>query len=259
MSEGPLAGQTILVTRAKEQAQSLSTLIRKYGGTPLEVPLIAFKRPSNQEHIEQVKLALWRYQWLIFTSANGVRFFFENNQPFNKRSRSEVKIAVVGKKTEQMLQQFEITADLVPADYVAEGLVAALSGKVKKGDHIVVARGNLGRPLIIDELRQLGTYVEDLTVYETYWPKINSTFSDIIRQRPSYITFTSSSTIKHFVKALEQVNLDIATIESKIVCIGPVARKTAIQAGLKVEIMPSTYTIEAMIHAMIAHSKEDIF
>lgn len=257
MSTNPLAGKTILVTRAKEQAQDLSLLIAKQGGTAIEVPLIAFQAVSSKE-METAIHNVTTYQWLIFTSANGVRFFMEEWQKHrHDLTNVSLKIAVVGSKTKQMLEQYKLTADLVPDDFVAEGLVEALSGHVKKGDRILVARGNLGRKELITGLNDLGAVVDDVPVYRTIHPpeapdQLQKALSRV--KATDYITFTSSSTVHHFIKIIQAKGI---RIKGKVACIGPIAARTAENYGLTVDLVPNTYTIEDLIDLIILDSKEN--
>lgn len=260
MSEGPLAGKTVLVTRAKEQAQALSALIRREGGTAIEVPLLAFRPSIQSKRVDQSIQDIATYQWLIFTSANGVHFFMERYKMLHQSQvMPPVSIAVVGKKTEAALCRYQLKADLLPADYVAEELIAALEGKINIGDHILLARGNLGRSVLHDELARMGAHVNDVTVYETVCPK--SAKSDLQRvlqaqTRIDYVTFTSSSTVCHYVDLLKQLRLE-AQMQPKIACIGPIAAKTARDCGLNVDIIPPTYTIEGLVEQLIHDKKEE--
>ncbi|WP_227936698.1 uroporphyrinogen-III synthase [Alkalihalobacillus deserti] len=257
MSKNPLAGKTILVTRAKEQAQDLSFLISKQGGTAIEVPLIAFQAVSSQD-LESVIHNLKSYQWLIFTSANGVRFFIEELKKIRQHiQQGALKIAVVGTKTEQMLEYYQLKADLLPDHFVAEGLVEALAKQVVRGDRVLVARGNLGRKELIDGLTEVGAVVDDLSVYETvHPPEAKDKLEQVITSLGTldYITFTSSSTVHHFMEIIQEKGINV---QAKIACIGPIAARTAEKYGLTVDLMPSTYTVEHLVEQLILDSKEN--
>lgn len=261
MTRFPLAGKTVLVTRAKEQALALSKLIRRQGGEAIEIPLLAFQPSTDTEKLDWAIKDIANYQWLIFTSANGVRFFMERyNMIHQNELKLPVSIAVVGKKTEAALTHYQIKADLIPTDYVAEGLVDALAGIVSSGDRILLARGNLGRKVLNDELVRLGALVDDITVYETVCPK--SAKADLqkillAQTQIDYVTFTSSSTVSHYVEILEQLQSDGIQFQPKIACIGPIAARTAKDFGLTVDIIPPTYTIEALVEQLVFDTKEE--
>ncbi|WP_332689549.1 uroporphyrinogen-III synthase [Halalkalibacter lacteus] len=260
MSGGPLAGKTILVTRAKEQANDLSQLIKEQGGNAVEVPLIAFESSFSKE-IGQAIRQLKDYEWLLFTSANGVRFFIDHYKTVQRNEGfPAIKIAVVGTKTEEALKSYHLRADLLPKDFVAEGLIEALSPKVKKGDRVLVARGNLGRVELIQELTQLGALVEDLPVYETIHPKTATKELEAVlnnKVKIDYVTFTSSSQVHHFMNVLLDLGKELSEVGAKIACIGPIAARTARNYGLRVEIIPHTYTIEHLVEQIILDSKEE--
>lgn len=254
MSNLPLANKTILVTRAKEQAKELSDLIEDKGGTAIEVPLLSFEATTDTEQVKRAIHTINDFEWLVFTSANGVRLFMEQ---YSKRFRHKpcCRIAVVGEKTEMALNDFGLHADLVPKNYVAEALVEDLKGKIRKGDRILVARGNLGRPILIDELQAAGAEVTDLTVYKTVrdeqaYSALWQAFED---HKIDYVTFTSSSTVKHFVAAVDKLQLQ--KHHPTIACIGPIAEETATRLGLTVDVVPNVYTIEGLIDEIISHVK----
>ncbi|MET3507126.1 uroporphyrinogen-III synthase [Halalkalibacter oceani] len=258
MTELPLAGKRILVTRAKEQAEALSALIRRHGGTAIEVPLIAFQAPADGARSEAVLKQLDSYKWLVFTSANGVRFFFERLRELRLTGQSlPVNIAAVGSKTEAALSRYGLRADLIPESFVAEGLLEALSPKVERGDRLLLARGNLGRSLLPNELTKLGVQVEELIVYETVCPPSAKAELRAALEHTTldYVTFTSSSTVSHYAELLKELEAEGVTASAKIACIGPIAARTARHYRLSVDLMPAKYTIEALVEQLVLHTK----
>ncbi|KHF40966.1 uroporphyrinogen-III synthase [Halalkalibacter okhensis] len=258
MRNGPLAGKTVLVTRAKDQAQDLSRLIERHGGVAIEVPLIEFQS-TNHQHVQRTVSNLQNYQWLIFTSTNGVRFFMQQLQDVKQAfDFTAINIAVVGEKTKQTLESFGLKATIVPKEYVAEGLVEALRGHIKKGERVIVARGNLGRLDLIHQLSQMGAIVTDLFVYETVCPKLAKEQLHralIVHKKLDYITFTSSSTVMHYIKLHNQLKYEQREFQSTIACIGPIAAHTAVKNGLNVTIVPPIYTIEHLVEQIVIHSR----
>ncbi|MDT8859500.1 uroporphyrinogen-III synthase [Alkalihalobacillus sp. MEB130] len=260
MKKGPLAGKTILVTRAKEQAKELSDQIKQQGGIPIEVPLIAFQSIYR----DQVRYAInhiLEYDWIIFTSVNGVRFFmnqFQRNHQVDVLS--SLKIAVVGTKTEQYLTKWGLRANIIPDEYVAEGLIDSLKGNIKEGDKVLIARGNLGRAKLRLQLEELGASVLDVAVYETVCPieakqQLESVYQTI--GKLDYVTFTSSSTVTHYIQILIDLKREIDNSNSTVACIGPIAALTATKFGLRVDIVPHTYTIDHLVKEIVRHSKEE--
>ncbi|WP_017755988.1 uroporphyrinogen-III synthase [Calidifontibacillus oryziterrae] len=252
---GSLEGKRILVTRAKEQAKSFSGKIKELGGIPIEIPLIKFESIRNDENIKHYIDKIDSYDWLVFTSVNGVRFFFEyldkNNNTFTSTNRPQ--IAVVGKKTLQPLQQRGIKVDLIPEEYVAEGLIEAMSNKVLPNSRILIARGNLGRSILPEKLTELGMIVDDWIVYETVidYDKKSELLELLLTRSIDMITFTSSSTVTYFVDLLANSEWRDFLKGVQIACIGPITERTAIEAGICPDVVAMDYTIEGLIDAIV--------
>src|SRR5699024_5031796 len=126
-----LCGKRILITRAKEEAASFSRDIAMRGGIPVEIPVISFHRWNDATSVRHVLMRLHDYRWVIFTSANGVRFFFQWLREMKHNFPRGVKVAVVGMKTFDVLKRHGVTADIVPGEYVAEKLAECLKTKIK--------------------------------------------------------------------------------------------------------------------------------
>lgn len=248
-----LDGKTVLVTRAKEQAAELSTLIEENGGRSIELPLIAFEQAEPTPQLKKALQQLHVYRWLLFTSVNGVRFFMNYFNEYALQKETLPAIAVVGEKTEAALLKYGIQVDLTPNDYTAEGMVEALSGKIDKGDRILLVRGNRGRKVINEAAKKAGAILDDVTVYRTVFPKnAKEQFRKLIENETTidYVTFTSSSTVTHYADILSQLDM-ASTFQPKIACIGPIAANTARELGICVHIVPNTYTIDALVNELI--------
>ncbi|WP_062047904.1 uroporphyrinogen-III synthase [Bacillus sp. JCM 19034] len=256
MSERPLIGHRMLVTRAKEQAYVLSNAIKMAGGVPIEVPLIAF-RAVNEQLLKKEMKRLYEYDWLIFTSANGVRYTLQSYAEHIKQFRDHFQIAVVGEKTAEALLTYGLMADLLPSEYVAEDLLDTLHSKLKPTDKVLVARGQLGRATLIKGMVRKGIEVKEIVVYETYCPTNHLEFKCAMQLDPTFLIFTSSSTVRHFVQLCSDIGIELSSISSKIACIGPIAKKSAMQSGLKVDVMPRVYTIEALVEEIITYLEEE--
>jgi uroporphyrinogen-III synthase len=261
MNTAALAGKHVLVTRAIEQAQPLINRIEEAGGIAHVIPLLSFQAIEEAHHIEQVRNSLEHYQWLVFTSANGVRFFFEAFKEDHLRSIiKKANIAVVGHKTKAVLNQYGYQASLLPKHYVAEDLVLVLREHIKEGERVLLPRGNLGRAYLPKALSAYGIEVDDLTIYKTVCPDgakdhIQSLINEHILL--DVITFTSSSAVKHYTQILEGLELEDPFPYARIACIGPIAERTAQEYHLQVDITASTYTIEGLIEAISTYFKED--
>ncbi|HET7522453.1 MAG TPA: uroporphyrinogen-III synthase [Bacillales bacterium] len=248
----PLEGKRILVTRAREQAAPFSREIINRGGIPVEIPVIAFRRPA---HITEMKTALSHlseFKWIIFTSANGVRFFMERLREFHLDFPKEAKIAVVGEKTNDTLKNYGLAACIVPKKFVAESLLEQLKSEVQPGDKVLMPRGNLARKVLPEELGSLGAAVTDLVVYETIQNNgsRHALAESILKHRVDAVTFTSSSTVTHFMRLLAAAGLKDRMGQVKIACIGPVTAETARESGLVPDIVAEEFSTSGLLDAL---------
>lgn len=255
-SERLLKGKRILVTRAKEQASSFSKKIQSLGGVPIEIPLIKIEAPSNTDQIEKTLINLHTYDWLVFTSVNGVHYFFQFLEQFDipiKNTQEKPKIAVVGKKTLEALEKKGVKVDLIPDEFVAEDLLTKMLLQVKKGDNVLLARGNLARSLLPEKLKEAGARVNDLVVYETVVNmEARAELLEILKLRScDLIAFTSSSTVTNFCSLLKGADIEALLKNIKIACIGPITEQTALESGLKVDIVAKEYTIDGLLEAIV--------
>lgn len=252
----PLLGKKILVTRAKEQAASFVNKIETLGGTPIVVPLLAFRPPANKERLNLALQNLSTYDWLIFTSINGVRFFFEQLNDEYRTQLKKLKLAVVGTKTEQQLNKYGFTAEFVPNEFVAESFAESLLKWVKQGEKVLFPRGNLARTVIPKALRNEGIDVFEFDVYETVAAKESyvKLRTLILEQSVDYITFTSSSTVEYFAEAIAGLENDLQSVQ--LVGIGPITEQTALKHNLKLDIVAKVYTTEGLLDAIVTSLKE---
>jgi uroporphyrinogen-III synthase len=251
-----LQGKRILVTRAKEQAESFSKKIEEHGGIAIEIPLIKIQTPKNTELIEKSLQKIYTYDWLVLTSVNGVHYFFDFLETYKIRfsETDRPKIAVVGKKTLQALEQKGFSADLIPDDFVAENLFEKLIERVNKSETILLARGNLGRSLLTEKLSEMGIKVDDLILYENVLNTEKQAELIHLLQSCSLdiITFTSSSTVTNFVELLQGTKGWQKWLENiQIACIGPITEKTAIEAGIQPQIVAKEYTVAGLLDAIV--------
>jgi uroporphyrinogen III methyltransferase/synthase len=251
----PLFGRRVVVTRSRGQASIFAEMLTDRGATTVEFPTIDVIPPASWAELDNALDKLESYQWVIFTSANAVRFFFERlrNRGKDIRLLKGVSICAVGSKTAESLEQYGLKADLIPSEFKAEGVLAALGGVNVKGRNFLIPRAKVAREVIPDKLRELGAEVTVATAYENVKP-----ISDTERVRKllqekkiSVVTFTSSSTVHNFVEILGQKEYKSLLDNVTIACIGPVTAKTAEEYGIKTDIMPKEYTIPAFVDAMV--------
>jgi uroporphyrinogen-III synthase len=250
----PLQNKKVLVPREKKQAKSFSENVQKYGGIPVEIPLLAFKSIEVTSEIERVIENLTQYDWIIFTSNVTVNTFFtyfkEVRTPFPK-------IATIGTKTAKELLERGLNVDFIPTEFVAETFVTEFLYLVQEGTKVLIPKGNLARSIISEGLKRIGAIVDEVIVYETYFPaESKAVLTQIVMQHGlDVIPFTSPSTVDHFMEVIKENGLFDELSTLTFACIGPVAKKRAESYGLNVEVVPTIYTVEEMVRAIANYIK----
>ncbi len=260
----PLQGKRVLITRAKAQVEEFIEKIEEVGGVALSTPLLEIKpKKSNEAEIKQVLLSLKDFDCIVFTSANGVTFFRKYlddwNVPYTQLQH--MVAASVGRKTSKQMEKLNLSVSVIPEEFVAEKLAESIKEQLSQDSKVLVIRGNLSRPILVQELIERGFSVKDLIVYETVHNEAEATKlkSYIENNEVDFITFTSSSTVDSFMKILHQRELFDNLNKVTFICIGPITNKTLMEYGFT-GVMPDSYTIEDMVKVMIeqAKNKEDI-
>ncbi|MBA2286444.1 MAG: uroporphyrinogen-III synthase [Ktedonobacteraceae bacterium] len=276
----PLKGKRVLVTRTREQAGVLSERLRALGATAVEFPTIRLVPPVDWRPLDEAlkRLAISgstvpqaHYTWLVFTSANGVTFCLERLHSLGYQALAPVRIAAIGSATAAALVRYGLTVDLVPDEYIAEGVAAALIEETKRrgqpleGTRVLVARAAEARKVLITDLQRAGMQVDEVAAYRTLpaasddergravWQLLQTRQLDIL-------TFTSSSTVRHFVQWLERciaptTNQPVHSLlrDVRIACIGPITSQTARELGLDVHIEAREFTIDGLVAAIIQY------
>lgn len=253
----PLKGVGILVGRARHQAGKLSAGLRIQGARVVEIPFIEIRKPRSYKPLDTALQDLQTYHWLILTSVNGVDAMWKRMNKLripNKRLK-HLKIAAIGPATRQAIKARGLKVDVVPREYVAESVVKSLRNQVK-GKRVLLARAKVARDVIPRELRKLGATVDVVEAYETVIPKasrrrLHSVLKDP-RQRPSVITFTSSSTVRNFCALLGSRTGRQELADIRLASIGPVTSTTLREHGLPVDIEAREYTVPGLIKAIAA-------
>jgi len=252
----PLAGRRILVTRARKQAATLAAALQAHGATVINIPAIEIRPPRSVQPLERALRQLANYDWLILTSVNGVEALFAHAGKLRISSTEfkALKIAAIGPATARAIRARGLRVSVVPEEYVAESVVAALRSRVA-GTRVLLARARVARDVIPRELRRLGARVDVVEAYETVVPRgAAARFCRLLassRQRPDAITFTSSSTVRNFVQAIgrNMKQLDGVTLAS----IGPVTSSTLREFGLAPDIEARSFTMDGLVSALVRH------
>lgn len=252
----PLLGKKILVTRAEGQAESFAARLRALGAEPIILPTIVLVPPQDWEPVDQAIHQLESYHWLIFTSANGVRFFLERLQALGYKPRhlEQVHKAAIGPATASALEQHGLPVDFVPAQYLAEAIAEGLGDKVR-GQRILLPRADIARKDLSRLLRARGAHVEEVIAYRTQpAPLKPAQLQGLFQKKPDIITFTSASTARHFAGLLQGSQELLRGVT--VACIGPITARVAGEAGLPVHIVAREHTLEGLITA-IAQEETD--
>lgn len=250
----PLTGRSIVVTRAREQASELVKRLSDLGGECIECPTIKIAPPDDIEPLDNAIDHLSSYDWLIFTSVNGVNFFFDRLFEKNKdvRALNHVHTAVIGPATAKRLFDFGFKSDIVPESYRAESVVKAFEEEDIVGKKILLPRAKEARPVLPQELTKMGALVDEVEAYCTKTVKENA---DVIIKRLKertidMITFTSSSTVRNFHALLPFEGLNNLIQGVTIASIGPITADTARNLGFDVHIVADSYTIDGLCEAI---------
>jgi uroporphyrinogen III methyltransferase/synthase len=253
----PLMGRRIVVTRSREQAGELVKRLSDLGAECLECPTIRVVPTDDVKPLDKALDNLASYDWLIFTSVNGVDFFFNRLFEKNKdvRDLHHIRTAAIGPATAKRLFDFGFKSDIVPESYRAESMVRAFANEDITGKKILLPRAREARPVLPVELTQMGALVDDVETYVTNAVKDNA---DVILKRLKertidMITFTSSSTVKNFRALLPSEGLDRLMQGITVASIGPITADTARNLGFDVHILAEAYTIPKLCDAIVKY------
>ncbi len=249
-----LTGKRVLITRSAEQAPGLAGLLEAEGAEVLTLAAISIEPAEDYHALDQAIQQIEQYQWVIFTSVNGVRAVGQRLDVIgqNWRSFTHARVAAIGPATAEALQAVGVRPDFVPAEYVAEAITAGI-GEVA-GQRILLPRADIAREALAVELRQRGAVVEEIAAYRTVMrPLEPQAVEQVLAKRPDVITFTSSSTVRGFLTALHGINVSEVLRGVAIACIGPITAKTAREAGLTPQIVAEEYTMSGLTRAIVAY------
>jgi uroporphyrinogen III methyltransferase / synthase len=250
----PLHGRRIVVTRARAQSSGFLERLRAMGADAVELPVIAVEPAAEQRDLDAAIGRLGDTQWAVFTSANAVDLIWDalTRTGRDARAFATTRIVAIGPETAAALLRHGLRADLVPDEYVAEAVAGAMLQHDLRGARVWLPRAAMARDVLPDRLRDAGAEVDVLPLYRTVLPPDTSaTLAALLDQAPvDAVTFTSSSTVQHFLTALGDRPFPPGAIAA---CIGPVTARTAEQAGLPVTVVATEYTTAGLAAALAAH------
>jgi len=253
----PLLGKRIVVTRAREQASDLVRQLSDLGADCLEYPTIKIVPAADLSPMDAAIANLGDYAWIVFTSVNGVKYFFDRLFETGRdvRALNHLHTAAIGPATAAAMRRFGLKSDIVPKNYRAESVVEAFRRENLEGKKVLLPRAAEARPVLPIELRKMGARVDELAAYFT--ENVSGNTDQLIKQLEDktidLITFTSSSTVKNFKSLLPPDKFDRLTAGIKIASIGPITTETAAQLGFEVDITAESYTIPGLCDAILKY------
>jgi len=248
----PLFGRRIVVTRTRAQAGELRRRLEELGADVLELPTIDILPPRDPRSIQRAVSRIQDFDWLVFTSPNGVDFFFEEflNQHGDIRRLGRVRLAAIGPATSAKLKERGLKVDLMPREFVAERVAEELKKRPGRG-RVLLARADIARDALPRLLRKAGFSVEEATAYRTAAPARASATARLLSEGADLVTFTSSSTVENFVKLLGKRKIASIPRRPRYVSIGPITSQTMRKLGLKVSAQAGSYTIPGLIERIL--------
>lgn len=245
----PLFGKRILVTRAQHQASELSQLLRERGAVPVEMPVIGVQPVSISDKLDRAILHLDNYQWLIFTSVNGVEAFFQRLYALKLDARwlKNLRIGVIGPATVEALKNRGVLPDYIPKTYTSRGLLAGLRRQGMAGCQVLLPRADIAGRELASGITRLGAKVHEVIAYKTI-PNTEAIFQGkqmLLAGEVDIITFTSPSTVTNLLAVLDK---DRELINKALIaCIGPKTKAAATKAGLRVDVIARKHTISGLV------------
>ncbi len=253
----PLFGQRIVVTRAREQAGQLSRRLREHGAEVLEVPTIKLEPPSQRQDLVDALLELNSYDWLVFTSPNGVSKFFEYffKRFHDMRDLGGARIAAVGPATANKLKELHLQVDLMPDEALASEIAKAFAEfETIENLKICLLRAEVANRELPEALEALGAIVDDVACYQTV-PETEDTTGAaalLVQNGADWVAFTSGSTVEHFHARFDLPALLSKFPQIKTATIGPETSKALAALGLKPALEAKQHTIDGLVAALVA-------
>lgn len=247
--EGPLRGLRIIVTRDPEGATQFGQRLAALGAQPLEMPAIRIAPLEDTDPLDRAIAQIASYDWVIFTSRNGVNAFWQRLEALGQDGRAlhSLRIAAIGPATAAALRARGVEPDYVPEEFVAEAILTGIGDVI--GQRILLPRADIARPALAEGLRARGAIVDEVAAYHTLPAGGLLPDPDHLRQADA-ITFTSSSTVRHFVQA---VGGPEALKGLVVACIGPITAATCREVGLTPHVVAEEYTLDGLVRALVEY------
>jgi uroporphyrinogen III methyltransferase/synthase len=252
-----LERKRIVITRPRGQALSFAAALARYGAVPILCPVIRIDSLPDSAVLDTALRQLGRYDWIVFTSVNGVTHFWSRVSALQIEQPllDSLRLAAVGPATAHALARVGLHAQLIPVQYVAEHLADAF-GDVR-GQSFFLPRSAIARDTLAKTLRQRGASVDDVPIYQTTPETPDATELRELNAGVDVVSFTSASAVRAFAQVLPPSEL-ASVGRALIACIGPVTAAAARDAGFSVDIMADEYTTDGIVQALVRHFGADM-
>ena len=250
----PLFGKSVLVPRPAEQGRATAAAVRARGASARLLPAIEIRAPRDPAPLERALAELRDFEWVLFTSANGVWHFTRalTRAGLDARAFGNAKIGAIGPKTALALESFGLRADVTADEFVGEGLArAVLARGVPK--RVLLARALVARDVLPDLLRQAGAHVDVVPVYETVTADAGGALREHFERREIDVAlFTSSSTVNAVVDMLGPQAAELLS-RVTVASIGPITSRTLAERAVRVDVVATQFTVDGLLDALEAH------
>jgi uroporphyrinogen III methyltransferase / synthase len=260
-NRSPLGGKTVLVTRGRAQSSDITAQLEALGATVIHCPSIEIAPPTSWDQLDASIGRLGEYDWIVFTSANGVEFFFRRLVEIRGDATEALAkhlTCAIGPATARALAEAGAAANVVASDSTAEGaqkaIIDYLGGpEFVRGLSFLIPRARIARDILPAGLRRLGARVDAVETYQTLKPNVEreSIISLFEENSIDAITFTSSSTVANFAALLGLTDLSGLLSNTVVACIGPITAKTAAKHGLRETIQPEVYNATELVNSIV--------
>ena len=250
-----LAGKKIVITRPSDQQEEFAVLLSSLGAEAVRFPVIAIAPPDSWEAADRAIANINKYDWIIFTSVNGVISFANRLITLHKdvsETLKDLKICAIGLKTAEVVEGYGLEVDYIPDEFRAEAVAEGFMEMGSPGRHVLLPRAQVGRELLPGELARMGMKVDVIPVYKTVRPDADALkLRTMLRNREiDIVTFTSGSCVKNFLEIIGLDQYKILLTGVRIACISPVTSDTVRKYGLSVDIIPDRYTVADLARAI---------
>jgi uroporphyrinogen III methyltransferase/synthase len=257
----PLFGRRVLVTRPRHEAADLADRLVALGAEPIVAPTIRIVPPDDPMPLLRAAEDPGVFDWIVFTSGNAVESFMQAvlDNHRDVRALKGPKLCAVGSSTADRLRSYGIVVDLVPDEFRAEAVLAALDGKGSlEGARVLLPRSDIGRELIAEQLRAAGALVMDVVAYRTVLEDAQregdpDVYGMLLEGRIDVVTFASASAVRNFVRIYGSDQAVDLLKRTTVAAIGPVTADAARQLGIEVTVQPAVYTVAGLVDAIAAH------